>query len=466
MKQSLYNVKYFFALFLILILAQSQFISPAFANETNATDVHDDVNVTDTDHDSVDVHDESEADDHDETETDDHDETDGHDVSETDDHDDDESDGHHGEVRYGYLGLELGDEVDEQEFEEYKEHVQEEAYLKANIDEARFGLFAVLTAIVYLSFANVQGVSKRLRSVVDWYALGTVTIYLLAVLIIPTGIIIGFYYDPSPTQVYYSVENIINVPLLSFMRNLHTWASEAFLVLIIIHAARTVSTMTYLGKRKIIWLTGALLLILTWLSYATGTFMRGDQEAYEGFAHILYVFSTLPFLGPVSTFFSGQLTTMKLTIIHVGLTTFLFGALTAPHVLMRNVYKHMLLRWKTALKYSLILTVFLVIQSVLMTAPFVQSIGEGAIVSGVEITKPPWPIYFLVAGENLFGPSAMIVIPTIVFTILIVFPYLVERLPIADNKKAKTGTILFYIGLFVLIASSYMAAASRIIAHI
>ena len=157
---------------------------------------------------------------------------------------------------------------------------------------------------------------------------------------------------------------------------------------------------------------------------------------------------------------------MKLTIIHVGLTTFLFGALTAPHVLMKNVYKHMLLRWKTAMKYSVILTVLLVIQSVLMTAPFVPSIGEGVIVTGVEITKPPWPIYFLVAGENLFGAKAMIVIPTIVFTILILSPYLVERLPIAQEKKAKTGTILFYLGLFVLIASSYMAAASRIIAHI
>jgi hypothetical protein len=53
-----------------------------------------------------------------------------------------------------------------------------------------------------------------------------------------------------------------------------------------------------------------------------------------------------------------------------------------------------------------------------------------------------------------------------VFTILIVFPYLVERLPVADEKKARTGTVLFYLGLFILIASSYMAAASRIVAHI
>lgn len=419
------TVKWIIALITILIIIQTQIISPAYADETNATD---------TDHD--------EPDDHDETEE------------------------PHGERRYGYLGLEPGELVDEHEFEDYEEQVQEEAYIKANIDEARFGLFTVLTIIVYLSFANVQGISKRLRKAIDWYALGTVIIYLLVVLIIPTGIIIGFYYDPSPTKVYQSLETIINIPVLSFMRNLHTWASEAFLVLVVIHAARTVSTMTYLGKRKIVWVTGALLLILTWISYATGTFMRGDQEAYEGFAHIMYVFSTLPFGKSVSAFFTGELATMKLTIIHVGLTTFLFGILTAPHVLMRNVYKHMLLRWKTAMKYSLILTVLLVIQSVYMLAPFVSSISDGAIVTGVEITKPPWPIYFLVAGENLFGASAMVVLPSIVFTILIAFPYLVERLPIAKEKKAKTGTILFYIGLFILIASSYMAAASRIIAHI
>jgi quinol-cytochrome oxidoreductase complex cytochrome b subunit len=368
--------------------------------------------------------------------------------------------------KYGYLGLEPGEPVDDHEFENYEEKVQEEAYAKANIDKARFGIFTVLTTIVYLSFANVKGVSKRLKEKFDWYALGTVTIFLLVVLIIPTGIIIGFYYDPSPTKVYHSVENIINIPVISFMRNLHTWASEAFLVLIVLHAARTISTMTYMGKRKIVWITGALLLILTWLSYASGTFMRGDQEAYEGFSHILYVFSILPLIKPVSTFFTGELTTMKLTIIHVGLTTFLFVILTTPHVLMRNVYKHILLRWKTAMKYSIILTVLLIIQSIFMTAPFVQSISVGEIVTGVEITKPPWPIYFLVAGENWFGATAMIVLPSIVFTILIVFPYLVERLPVAEEKKAKTGTILFYLGLFILIASSYMAAASRIVAHI
>jgi quinol-cytochrome oxidoreductase complex cytochrome b subunit len=382
------------------------------------------------------------------------------------DPDHDDSEDPHGEKRYGYLGLDPGDIVDDHEYEDYVENVQEEAYAKANIDKARFGIFTVLTTIVYLSFANVQGISKRLKERFDWYALGTVTIYVLMVLIIPTGIIIGFYYDPSPTRVYQSVENIINIPVLSFMRNLHTWASEAFLVLIVLHAARTVSTMTYMGKRKIVWITGALLLILTWLSYASGTFMRGDQEAYEGFSHILYVFSILPLIKPVSAFFTGELTTMKLTIIHVGLTTFLFVILTAPHVLMRNVYKHILLRWKTAMKYSILLTVLLVIQSVFMTAPFVQSISEGEIITGVEITKPPWPIYFLVAGENLFGATAMIALPTIVFTILIVFPYLVERLPVADEKKARTGTVLFYLGLFILIASSYMAAASRIVAHI
>ncbi len=372
----------------------------------------------------------------------------------------------HGGPRIGYIGLEPGEEVDEHELEEYMERVMEEAYAKAKVDKIRFIIFALLFALVYLSFAKVKGVSEKLKSAIDWYTLGTVTAIIFLGLVIPSGIIITFFYKPLPTEAYHSVEAITNDAVLAFFRNLHNWSSELFLFLMMLHSARAISTRTYLGKRKIIWVTGALLLIISWLSFLAGTFMRADQEALEGFEHMMYAFSLVPLGSYVSNFFSGDLAVMKLTAFHIGLTTFAILLLTAPHVLMRKVYLQVQRRWKKAAVYSAVLTVFLVMQSLFMEAPFIQGLEGEHTVAGIEVTKPPWPIYFLVTGENLFGATTMVVMPVLVFLPLLIFPFLVERLPLDSRKRVRAGELLYYAGAFFVLAISYWAAAGKIVPHI
>jgi hypothetical protein len=167
----------------------------------------------------------------------------------------------------------------------------------------------------------------------------------------------------------------------------------------------------------------------------------------------------------VADFFSGELAVVKLTALHIGVAGFATGLLIAIHVLMRKVYVHVQRRWKKAVIYTGALTVFLVVQSLFMEAPLIRGLEAGPAVSGIEITKPPWPIYFLVAGENLFGAVAM-VYSLLVFLPLLIFPYVVEFLPVASARKAEIGEILFYVGVSLLLATSFWAAASPIVAHI
>jgi quinol-cytochrome oxidoreductase complex cytochrome b subunit len=369
------------------------------------------------------------------------------------------------EPRIGYIGIEPGEEVDEHELDEFVERVAEEAYAKAKVDKIRFIIFGLLFVLVYLSFGKIKGVSERLTAAIDWYTLGTVTGLILTLLVIPSGIIITFFYLPTPTGVYYSVENMTRNAVLAFFRNLHNWSSEIFIFLMMLHSARTISTRTYLGKRKIIWLTGALLLIVGWLAFLGGTFMRGDQEALEGFEHMMFSFTLVPLGSYVAEFFSGELTLMKLTALHIGVAGFATALLIAIHVLMRKVYVHVQRRWKKAVIYTGALTVFLVVQSLFMEAPFITGMEAGPAISGMEISKPPWPIYFLVAGENLFGAAAM-VYSLLVFLPLLIFPYVVEFLPLTKAKKVETGEVLFYVGVSLLLATSYWGAASKIVAHI
>jgi hypothetical protein len=168
----------------------------------------------------------------------------------------------------------------------------------------------------------------------------------------------------------------------------------------------------------------------------------------------------------ISEFFSGEYTLMKLTALHVGVTIFIIALTLVLHVLMRKVHVLVTRRWKKAVAYSLALTLFLVVQSVLVQAPFVKGPASGPTVSGIEATKPPWPIYFLIEGENWFGANAMVAVLAIAFIPLIIFPYVVEFLPMKAAHKAQVGEILFYVGVFLMIAVSYIAAAGQIKAHI
>jgi hypothetical protein len=85
---------------------------------------------------------------------------------------------------------------------------------------------------------------------------------------------------------------------------------------------------------------------------------------------------------------------------------------------------------------------------------------------GMEVTKPPWPIYFLIQWENWFGADAMVLILSVVFVPLIIFPYVIEFLPITAQRKLVVGEWAFYTGVFLLILISFIAAGGPIIAHI
>jgi hypothetical protein len=226
------------------------------------------------------------------------------------------------------------------------------------------------------------------------------------------------------------------------------------------------STRTFLGKRKFIWLSGAIVATVGWVAFLSGTFMRGDQEALEGFAHMMYSFTLVPLGKYVSGFFTGELTLIRLTNVHIIATLFIMAVFLTLHVLMRKVHVLVVQRWKKGVVYSLALTVFLVVQSILMEAPFVRGLESGPTVAGIEATKPPWPIYFLIQGENWFGGNAMVAILTAVFVPFIVLPYVVDLLPLPAERKVRVGETVFYSATFFLIAVSYIAAAGAVKAHI
>ncbi|MBZ0296844.1 MAG: cytochrome bc complex cytochrome b subunit [Anaerolineae bacterium] len=95
-----------------------------------------------------------------------------------------------------------------------------------------------------------------------------------------TGIILMFWYTPSPEIAYGDMLNMLNnVPLGQFFRDLHRLGAEAMVLIVFLHMLRTFYTGSYKKPRQFTWFTGVLLLIITGFLSFTGYLLPWDQLA-------------------------------------------------------------------------------------------------------------------------------------------------------------------------------------------
>jgi len=95
-----------------------------------------------------------------------------------------------------------------------------------------------------------------------------------------TGILLMFWYTPSPDIAYGNMLNILsNVPLGQFVRDLHRLGAEAMVLIVALHMMRTWITGSYKKPRQFTWFTGVLLLVITGLLSFTGYLLPWDQLA-------------------------------------------------------------------------------------------------------------------------------------------------------------------------------------------
>jgi quinol-cytochrome oxidoreductase complex cytochrome b subunit len=96
-----------------------------------------------------------------------------------------------------------------------------------------------------------------------------------------TGILLMFYYKPYPDVAYESMKDIhFVVPTGRFMRNVHRWAANLMVVVVILHMARAFYTAAYRAPREFNWLIGIALLVTTLGLSFTGYLLPWDQLAY------------------------------------------------------------------------------------------------------------------------------------------------------------------------------------------
>jgi quinol-cytochrome oxidoreductase complex cytochrome b subunit len=111
-----------------------------------------------------------------------------------------------------------------------------------------------------------------------FYHLGTLTIFMLIVLIV-TGAYLTIIYRPGLDVAYNTVEKINSNWFGVLMRSVHRYASDAIILLIILHFIKMLFSDRYWGSRWLAWTSGWIMLAVTWLTGTMGYWLVWDERA-------------------------------------------------------------------------------------------------------------------------------------------------------------------------------------------
>lgn len=111
-----------------------------------------------------------------------------------------------------------------------------------------------------------------------FYHLGTLTIFMLLVLIV-TGTYLTIFYRPGLDVSYQTVEKISSNWFGSLMRSLHRYSSDAMILLIVLHFLKMLFSDKYWGPRWLAWTSGWIMLSTTWLVGTMGYWLIWDERA-------------------------------------------------------------------------------------------------------------------------------------------------------------------------------------------
>jgi len=184
----------------------------------------------------------------------------------------------------------------------------------------------------------------RLPSYVSWHhAFGGIT-WLLFMVLIVTGVLLSFYYRPSPQEAYPSIQYIVSeVPMGWLARDLHVWSANLIIVAVLAHMARVFFAAAYKPPRETNWLIGLLLLFVIVGFGATGYLLPWDQWAYWTVTEVLDTVSSAPLLGFAAEVLRGDVIVSGATLgrffaLHVIVLPWAAFALIAFHFML--VRKH------------------------------------------------------------------------------------------------------------------------------
>lgn len=111
------------------------------------------------------------------------------------------------------------------------------------------------------------------------YYLGGLALFFLGVQLI-TGLLLLVYYEPTVTDAHTSVDFITqNVRGGALVRNIHAWSSSLMIFCVLIHLLTTFAMKAFEKPRELTWISGVMLLLITFGFGFTGYLLPWHQIA-------------------------------------------------------------------------------------------------------------------------------------------------------------------------------------------
>ena len=149
---------------------------------------------------------------------------------------------------------------------------------------------------------------------------------LLAFLLVLTGVLLMFRYEPTIAGAYDSVQRLeTEVMFGSLLRGLHHWSANLLVITAFLHLLRVFFTGGFKAGRSLNWLIGLALLLLVLAANFTGYLLPWDQLSYWAVTVGTSLLDYLPLVGPALHNFAlggrevGQRTLDNFYAFHVAL---------------------------------------------------------------------------------------------------------------------------------------------------
>ena len=309
-----------------------------------------------------------------------------------------------------------------------------------------------------LHFRPSEVPQRTLRLSLTWGlgGMGVVLVFLL----IGTGLMLKFVYEPSPGHAYDSILYLESqVPFGQLVRNIHRWSGNGLIFVTFLHLLRVFYTSAFAPPRQLNWIFGLVLLSAVIFSNFTGYLLPWDQIAYWAITISTSMLDYLPVVGPgikdwvLGGTEPGPVTLMNFYALHTAILPALLlfvlpfhfwrirkaNGLVIPRSPtedpgtkgpMVDAMPHLIVREVTT---AVVLLAVLLLISMFFDAPLADQANPGL---SPNPTKAPW--YFMGLQELLmhFHPVfAVFVIPSLLVAGLISIPYL--------NYQAETAGVWF-----------------------
>ena len=186
----------------------------------------------------------------------------------------------------------------------------------------------------HIHSSKVQERSLRFKTTLG---LGLMSLFTFVILFV-TGILLMFYYVPSPEQAYPRMLDMRGVVVFGgFLRALHRWSAHAMVALVIAHMCRVFLTGAHKAPREFNWIVGVVLLLVTLFLSFTGYLLPWDQLAYWAIMVGTSIASYAPVVGQHMRFFLlgddavGREALLRFYVLHVAVLPIVLSTLIGLH---------------------------------------------------------------------------------------------------------------------------------------